>query len=94
MPHIRTAISSWDARNCDPALELIEAWMPLLSSWLLDNILNQLVVTFFKVFLKLFYNLLVTHTRLLYRYENNNGLISLSGKRKCVWKWGHFGPFP
>ena len=47
MPHVRAAISSWDARNCDPALDFIDAWMPLLPSWMLDNILNQLVVTLF-----------------------------------------------
>ena len=44
MPHIRSAILSWDARDCDVALELIETWLPLLPTWMLDNILNQLVV--------------------------------------------------
>ncbi|XP_033628549.1 tuftelin-interacting protein 11-like isoform X2 [Asterias rubens] len=43
MPQIRRAITNWNMRECDPIIELMENWLPLLPSWLLNNILDQLI---------------------------------------------------
>ncbi|KMQ91009.1 tuftelin-interacting protein 11-like protein [Lasius niger] len=44
MPSIRGAIEQWTCRQPDPLIELIEYWMPLLPNWILENILDLLVL--------------------------------------------------
>ncbi|XP_012225804.1 tuftelin-interacting protein 11 [Linepithema humile] len=44
MPSIRGAIQQWTCRQPDPLIELIEYWIPLLPSWILENILDLLVL--------------------------------------------------
>ncbi|XP_050457784.1 tuftelin-interacting protein 11 isoform X1 [Cataglyphis hispanica] len=44
MPSIRGAIQQWTCRQPDPLIELIEHWMPLLPNWILENILDVLVL--------------------------------------------------
>ena len=35
--------NKWSVRECDALLEVLEVWMPVLPSWILSNILEQLV---------------------------------------------------
>lgn len=44
MPFIRSAVASWNPRNHAPMAALLDAWAPLLPSWALDNILEQLIL--------------------------------------------------
>ncbi|WAR09127.1 TFP11-like protein [Mya arenaria] len=44
LPHIRTAILQWRVRECDPVIELLETWMPVLPTWVMENIQDQLVL--------------------------------------------------
>ncbi|CAL1280519.1 unnamed protein product [Larinioides sclopetarius] len=44
MPPVRKAILSWNARNWSPLVELLDTWTPLLPPWVLDNVLEQLVL--------------------------------------------------
>ncbi|KAG8199464.1 hypothetical protein JTE90_000329 [Oedothorax gibbosus] len=44
MPPVRKAILNWNARNWNQLVELLEAWTPLLPPWVMDNILEQLVL--------------------------------------------------
>ncbi|KAH6924664.1 hypothetical protein HPB50_021805 [Hyalomma asiaticum] len=44
MPPVRQAILEWTPRECDPLIELLETWMPLLPRWMLENILDQFVL--------------------------------------------------
>ncbi|XP_046846613.1 tuftelin-interacting protein 11-like [Xenia sp. Carnegie-2017] len=44
MPIIRTNISVWNPRNCNGLVVLLENWLPLLPSWVYDNILNQILL--------------------------------------------------
>ncbi|KAG7204874.1 hypothetical protein KM043_005274 [Ampulex compressa] len=44
MPSIRGAIQQWTCRQPDPLIELIEHWMPLLPGWVLENILDLLIL--------------------------------------------------
>merc|ERR1719376_1137440 len=43
MPKIRASVMTWQPRHCDIMLTLIEAWLPILPGWILQNILAQLV---------------------------------------------------
>ncbi|XP_038071754.1 tuftelin-interacting protein 11-like isoform X2 [Patiria miniata] len=43
MPQFRRAITNWNMRECDPIIDLLENWLPLLPQWLLNNILDQLI---------------------------------------------------
>lgn len=36
--------SSWNVRDCDPLIEVLETWKPYLVPWILDNLLDQLVM--------------------------------------------------
>ncbi|XP_011299706.1 tuftelin-interacting protein 11 [Fopius arisanus] len=45
MPSMRGAVQQWTCRQSDPLIELIECWTPLLSSWILENILDLLVLS-------------------------------------------------
>ncbi|XP_011860143.1 PREDICTED: tuftelin-interacting protein 11-like [Vollenhovia emeryi] len=44
MPSIRGAIQQWTCRQPEPLIELVEHWMPLLPNWILENILDLLVL--------------------------------------------------
>uniref|UniRef100_A0A1B6D3D3 G-patch domain-containing protein n=4 Tax=Clastoptera arizonana TaxID=38151 RepID=A0A1B6D3D3_9HEMI len=44
MPSIRIAVNAWQCRNCDVMIELLETWIPILPGWILDNILQQLIL--------------------------------------------------
>ncbi|XP_071871331.1 tuftelin-interacting protein 11-like isoform X1 [Bombus fervidus] len=44
MPSIRGAIQQWTCRQPEPLIELIEHWIPLLPNWILENILDMLVL--------------------------------------------------
>ncbi|XP_076299208.1 septin interacting protein 1 [Lasioglossum baleicum] len=44
MPSIRGAVQQWACRQPDPLIELIEIWMPLLPGWILENILDLLIL--------------------------------------------------
>lgn len=44
MPCIRIAVNSWNVKDSQPMITLLSIWKPLLPSWILDNILQQLVM--------------------------------------------------
>ena len=44
MPKLRATIGRWSPRDCDPLIALLESWMPLIPSWVTDNILDQFVL--------------------------------------------------
>ena len=37
-------IRKWNVRDCDPLIELLETWMPMLPPWVFENIQDQLVL--------------------------------------------------
>ncbi|CAF1000267.1 unnamed protein product [Adineta steineri] len=43
MPFLRRAILEWNPRHPDDLIDLIERWEPYLPSWIMDNILDQLI---------------------------------------------------
>ncbi|VDI18059.1 tuftelin-interacting protein 11 [Mytilus galloprovincialis] len=44
LPFVRTAILKWNPRNYDPPIELLETWKPVVPSWMMENIIDQLVL--------------------------------------------------
>ncbi|CAG9826035.1 unnamed protein product [Diabrotica balteata] len=44
MPVMRTCVSSWNPRDCDPLITLLETWKPVLPQWILENVLSQLIM--------------------------------------------------
>ncbi|GLH13300.1 Septin-interacting protein 1 [Gryllus bimaculatus] len=44
MPNVRIAINNWNCRACEPLIELLEHWLPLIPLWILENIREQLVL--------------------------------------------------
>ncbi|KAH1028668.1 hypothetical protein HUJ05_002004 [Dendroctonus ponderosae] len=44
VPVMRACISSWNPRNCDPLINLIEAWKPTLPMWILNNAYDQMIM--------------------------------------------------
>uniref|UniRef100_A0A1Y1LAH9 G-patch domain-containing protein n=2 Tax=Photinus pyralis TaxID=7054 RepID=A0A1Y1LAH9_PHOPY len=44
VPVLRTCVSVWNIRDCEPVINLLEIWKPLLPQWILDNILDQLIM--------------------------------------------------
>jgi len=46
LPKVRSAINNyWNPRDCDPVIELLEAWAPpLLPAFIQDNIITQLIM--------------------------------------------------
>ena len=44
MPRLRRTLLTWSPKTCSPLIDLLELWMPLLPPWVLDNILDQLVL--------------------------------------------------
>ncbi|XP_052865681.1 septin-interacting protein 1 [Anopheles cruzii] len=45
IPSIRTAANEWDPRRPTPMIALLDAWAPVLPAWILDNVLEQIVLT-------------------------------------------------
>ncbi|XP_041352059.1 tuftelin-interacting protein 11-like [Gigantopelta aegis] len=44
LPPVRVAILQWNVRNPDQVIRLLELWKNVLPSWVMENILNQLVL--------------------------------------------------
>ena len=44
MPYIRQAMQTWNVRDSDQLIKLIETWLPLLPSWMVNNILYSLLL--------------------------------------------------
>ncbi|XP_041779009.1 septin-interacting protein 1 [Anopheles merus] len=44
VPSIRSAASEWNPRAHQPMIALLDAWAPLLPAWILDNVLEQIVL--------------------------------------------------
>jgi tuftelin-interacting protein 11 len=44
VPSVRTAVNNWNCRTCEPLIEFLEHWLPLVPPCVLDNIRDQLVV--------------------------------------------------
>ncbi|XP_058818106.1 septin-interacting protein 1 [Topomyia yanbarensis] len=44
IPSIRSAATAWDPRIHQPMIALLDAWAPLLPSWILDNVLEQITM--------------------------------------------------
>ncbi|KAH8403014.1 hypothetical protein KR222_003144 [Zaprionus bogoriensis] len=44
MPSFRTCAASWQPKQHAPMAALLEAWAPLLPTWVLDSVLEQLVL--------------------------------------------------
>lgn len=36
--------STWNVRNCNPLIDVLEEWMPVLPPWIMDNVIDQLVL--------------------------------------------------
>uniref|UniRef100_A0A182PIZ5 G-patch domain-containing protein n=1 Tax=Anopheles epiroticus TaxID=199890 RepID=A0A182PIZ5_9DIPT len=44
VPSIRSAANEWNPRAHQPMIALLDAWAPLLPAWILDNVLEQIVL--------------------------------------------------
>ncbi|XP_005104240.1 tuftelin-interacting protein 11 [Aplysia californica] len=44
LPPVRATILKWSVRDTEPMISLLETWSPALPSWVLENILDQLVL--------------------------------------------------
>ena len=44
LPPVRATILKWNVRECDALITLLETWSPALPHWVLENILDQLVL--------------------------------------------------
>uniref|UniRef100_A0A3B4BE34 Tuftelin-interacting protein 11 n=1 Tax=Periophthalmus magnuspinnatus TaxID=409849 RepID=A0A3B4BE34_9GOBI len=44
IPVMRTCVSKWPPRNVGPMVDCIEVWAPLLPQWILDYVLEQLIL--------------------------------------------------
>jgi len=44
IPRLRSLVLGWSPRMCDPMVTFLEAWSPLLPRWVLENILDQLIL--------------------------------------------------
>lgn len=44
MPFLRSAICSWNCRNYDPMVSLLNVWTPVFPQWITDNIRDQLII--------------------------------------------------
>lgn len=43
MPFVRNVVAQWQPRNCDPMVDFLDSWAPIIPVWILDNILDQLI---------------------------------------------------
>ncbi|CAF0769075.1 unnamed protein product [Didymodactylos carnosus] len=44
MPKVRQCILNWNPRESDKLIEFLEHWLPCIPLWILDNILDQLII--------------------------------------------------
>ncbi|CAH0560606.1 unnamed protein product [Brassicogethes aeneus] len=44
MPVVRSAISNWNPRDCDSLISFLEAWKNVISEWVMENIMDKLVM--------------------------------------------------
>lgn len=44
MPKLRVVVTTWSPRLCEPMVQLLESWCPVLPGWILENILDQLIL--------------------------------------------------
>lgn len=44
MPCIRIAVNAWNVKSPEAMVELLQTWQSLIPSWILDNILQQLIM--------------------------------------------------
>ncbi|KAK7494860.1 hypothetical protein BaRGS_00013987 [Batillaria attramentaria] len=44
LPPVRATILKWNARDYQPVIAMLEAWRPAVPPWIIDNILDQLVL--------------------------------------------------
>ena len=44
MPKLREVLTGWSPRDCTSLVDLLEGWRELLPPWVLQNILDQLVL--------------------------------------------------
>ncbi|XP_050394866.1 tuftelin-interacting protein 11 [Patella vulgata] len=43
LPHIRQTVLKWNVRDCIHMIDLLDTWTPVIPSWIIQNILDQLV---------------------------------------------------
>ncbi|CAF0724669.1 unnamed protein product [Didymodactylos carnosus] len=44
MPKVRQCILNWNPRESDKLIDFLEHWLPCIPLWILDNILDQLII--------------------------------------------------
>lgn len=44
MPVFRGLVSQWSCKQADPMVALLDSWDPLLPRWIMDNIVDQLIL--------------------------------------------------
>ena len=44
LPVMRSSVSGWQPRSVGAMVDCIEVWAPLLPSWIVDHLLEQLVL--------------------------------------------------
>jgi tuftelin-interacting protein 11 len=44
MPAFRGLVGQWTCKNADPMVDLIESWEKILPNWIMENILDQLIL--------------------------------------------------
>lgn len=44
MPAFRGLVSNWSCKNANPMVDLLEAWENILPMWVMENILDQLIL--------------------------------------------------
>ncbi|XP_006007268.1 tuftelin-interacting protein 11 [Latimeria chalumnae] len=43
IPYVRNIVSQWQPRNCGPMVDFLDSWRSLIPTWVLENILDQLI---------------------------------------------------
>ena len=44
MPAFRGLVGQWSCKNADPMVDLLELWESILPIWIMENILDQLIL--------------------------------------------------
>lgn len=44
MPAFRSLVSQWACKKAGPMVDLLDVWDPLLPKWIMDNIVDQLIL--------------------------------------------------
>lgn len=44
MPVIRATVSTWSPRDCDPLIRLLDIWKPIIPMWIMENLLEQVIL--------------------------------------------------